>query len=116
MPLANFGPFFSGEKPTYVFTVKDRDTKAVVDLSGYTAKVMLRKDGATANKFTTPSQEDATIPTGTDGVVNYTMPTAWDDADSGAWTLQLELTPTGGGVRKTASIKFQVEKGLSPSA
>lgn len=111
-----FGPFFVGEKVPFLFTIKDVDTVTVVDLTGFTVKVLFRKDKETTNRFTGSGEEDGTLSgTPIDGTVTYIMPEAWASADSGYWQCQLELTPAGGNVRKTEAIRFHVETGLTPS-
>ena len=106
----SFGPFFVGEKYTYTLTIKDSNTGDVVDLTGQTAKVHLRKKDASANKYT-GSSEDATITDAANGVLTYDLPDAWVTADIGSWTLQPELTQ-GSVIRKPEKINFPVEDGL----
>jgi hypothetical protein len=105
-----FGPFFVGERRAFVFTVKDRVTQQPVDLSGFTAKVLVRQDGDAANKWTGAS-EDATIPTPLSGIVNWPMPDPWLLADLGSWSLQLRLL-SGSVTQATERLYFRVEDSL----
>ena len=110
-----FEPYFVGEKTTFTITIKDKDTGDVVDLTSYSApKVMLRKKGASANRETTPANENGTIDADpTTGKITYTLNTAWAQAEIGSWTMQVQLT-VGSQTRKTEKIGFPVESGLVP--
>ena len=111
------GPFFVGERIPFTVTVKDKDTGTALNLTNYTVpKCMLRKSGSAANKFTTPTDEDAVISDAVAGKITYTMPTEWLAADVGQWTLQVQLTtPVTLLPRKTEKIGFRVESAITPS-
>lgn len=109
----SFGPFFEGEQPRYTFTLKDRDTGDVLDLTDYTAaKVMLRKKGASANR--TGSEDGTFAGDRTTGVITYDLPSVWAAVDVGTWMLQVQVTDPNSKVRKTEKIRFPVESGLAP--
>lgn len=105
-----FGPFFVGEQRTYVVTVKNRNTGAAIDISGYTAKVFFRKNGETTNKWSGASV-DATVSTPLAGEVTWVQPAAWADADIGRWHMQVELINSSK-PEITESIAFSVEDSL----
>ena len=106
----SFGPFFVGEVYDYTLTIKDKDTGDAIDLTGQTAKVHLRKRGATSNKYSA-ADEDAVVSDASNGIITYTLPDAWVAADVSGWSLQVRLTQ-GSVIRKTEKIIFQVESGL----
>lgn len=112
-----FGPFFVGEKIPFALTLTDKNTGSPVDLTGYTnVKVMLRKDGAATNRFTVPSEENATVRApATAGIIDYTMPAAWADADDGRWHIQAQVTTPASLTRKSEKISFKVEPAIAPS-
>jgi len=112
----SFGPFFVGEVPDYVFTIKDKDTGTVVDLTSYSApKVMLKKKGETANRHIGDDENGSIDDPATAGKISYTLPSAWASADIGSWAVQLQMI-VGTQTRKTEKVGFSVEDALSPRA
>lgn len=111
-----FGPFFVGELPPFTFNIKDKVTGAAVDLSGMTAKCMMKKKGAAANREPTAAGEDAVVADAANGIITYTPSTAFAVADKGHWSLQVQLLPGAGGARKTAKQRFNIEDGFVPVA
>ena len=109
-----FGPFFVGELPPFTFNIKDKVSGDAVNLTGFTAKCMMLKKGASANRETTAGDEDATIFDAANGIITYTPSTAFAVGEEGHWSLQVQLLPGAGGARKTAKQRFSIEKGIAP--
>lgn len=111
------GPFFIGEKIPFTFTIRDKDTDDIIDLTGISGstansktQVLLRKIGATTNRHT-GSDQHAYAPTPTNGQVIYTMPTAWSTGETGQWDAQIIMNFSTG-VRKSERFRFTVEDAL----
>lgn len=108
--------FVGNKYPTFEFTIKDEDGD-VVDLSNpdvTTAKCYIRKQDATANKFSgddcnTTIQDKAT------GRIDYTLPDNGIN-EAGTYTAQILLNYTAGGEQETERFQFPVEQGLKPTS
>ena len=97
--------------PIFKFTIKDEDG-VIVDLTSATAaKCHIRKEDATTNKFSGDAEDAAIQSPGTDGRINYTLPSGGID-ESGSYSGQLVITFPGGG-QPTERFRFPVEDGLS---
>jgi hypothetical protein len=105
-PAVSAGPYVAGEKPaplTYTFL---DSTGAPLDLSGYTAKFIVRE------RFGAPTTYDAVVTTPASGIVTYT----WTGAEfptSGQYTAEVWA---GNGVLRYDSvlIKFDVRTAVGP--
>ena len=103
--------FVANTLPVFTFTIRDEDGN-VVDLSSpdlTSFKCHIRKEDASANKFT-GADEDGDIIDKPTGRLDYTLPAGGIDTQ-GSYTAQLELT-FASGVQETERFRFTVEDGL----
>jgi OmcA/MtrC family decaheme c-type cytochrome len=87
--LTNTGP---GQKPTLVFTIKDRNGNAIdpARFSGTTGQLRANFVGPTADYNMTPINETITGATFANGVATYTFKAAIPATAAGSWALELE--------------------------
>ncbi len=87
--LTNTGP---GQKPTIVFTIKDRNGNAIdpARFSGTTGQLRANFVGPTIDYNMAPINETITGATFANGVATYTFKAAIPATASGTWALELE--------------------------
>jgi OmcA/MtrC family decaheme c-type cytochrome len=87
--LTNTGP---GQKPTIVFTIKDRNGNAIdpARFSGTTGQLRANFVGPTTDYNMAPINETITGTTFANGVATYTFKAAIPATASGTWALELE--------------------------
>ena len=99
------GLFTGDTGPTLDFTINKSDGSGTVDLTGASAKCLIRLMGATANIY---SNELGTVDSA-NAKVTYNLPAAIDDV--GVYQGQVEIT-FASNVQKTSKFQLDVEEGL----
>jgi OmcA/MtrC family decaheme c-type cytochrome len=87
--LTNTGP---GQKPTMVFTIKDRNGNAIdpAKFSGTTGQLRANIVGSTADYNMTPINETITGASFANGIATYNFKAAIPATATGSWALELE--------------------------
>ena len=108
IPIISF--FTSDTSPVLQFTINKTDGTGAFDITGSSSKCKLRLIGSTANVFS-GTLEDSTLQSpGTNGRIDYTLPSAI--TDPGIYHGQLEITLAAGGIQRTQRFQIEIEEGL----
>ena len=100
---------------TYKFTATIKNNGVVLDITGYTVLMSVRKTYKDLDNPVDPDIEStATIPVGTDGVANFVIiPADTADLDARDYIYDIELTSGSGEVSTIGVGKFTILKEVS---
>lgn len=96
--------------PPLVFNIKKTDGSGSQDLTGASAKCLIRLQGKNTNLFTGTST-DCVITDAINGKVKYTLPSAI--TDPGVYTGQIRIDFGSGVLQRTERFELEVVEGLS---